>query len=488
MTSAFEQARRREQAEQVAYWRYQLIRDAADPGLSPRARGRLVRTLAATVHKGPFGEQTQVSRQSLDRWIRAWRRGGFTALQPPPRQVTPRTPTEVLDLAAALKREQPERTAAQVARILRAHSGWSPSERTLLRHFDRLELRTRPDGQPPQVFGRFEAEAPNVRWVGDALHGPKIAGRKTYLFCFLDDHSRAVMGARWGLFEDVVRLTAALRNGLAARGIPKSVHVDNGSAFVDDALKRAAAKLGIRIIHSTPYRPEGKGKIERFFETVRGQFLVEIGDGGRIKDLEELNRLFVAWVETVYHRRVHEGTGQTPLDRWLAGAPFAQPSPQALAQAFLWSVNRQVRKTAEVSLFGNTYEVDPFLAGRVVELVFDPFDLARIEVRHNGKPMGLARPRVIGRHVHRKARAEQPVLPPPPTGIDYLHLVETEHARADARRINFDALTSQLVPDSVEPDDHCATHAATDRSATFGSESSGPRRDEEPDQPQREAS
>jgi putative transposase len=181
VTSAFEQARRREQAEQVAYWRYQLIRDAADPGLSPRARGRLVRTLAATVHKGPFGEQTQISRQSLDRWIRAWRRGGFTALQPPPRQVTPRTPTEVLDLAAALKREQPERTAAQVARILRAHSGWSPSERTLLRHFDRLELRTRPDGQPPQVFGRFEAEAPNVRWVGDALHGPKIAGRKTYL-------------------------------------------------------------------------------------------------------------------------------------------------------------------------------------------------------------------------------------------------------------------------------------------------------------------
>jgi putative transposase len=163
VTSAFEQARRREQAEQVAYWRYQLIRDAADPGLSKRARGRLVRSLAATVHRGPFGDEVQVSRQTLDRWIRSWRRGGFTALQPPPRQVTPRTPAEVLDLAAALKREQPDRTAAQVARILRAHSGWSPSERTLLRHFDRLELRTRPDGQPPEVFGRFEAEAPNVR-------------------------------------------------------------------------------------------------------------------------------------------------------------------------------------------------------------------------------------------------------------------------------------------------------------------------------------
>jgi putative transposase len=97
-------------------------------------------------------------------------------------------------------------------------------------------------------------------------------------------------------------------------------------------------------------------------------------------------------------------------------------------------------------LFGNDYEVDPFLAGRVVELVFDPFDLTRIEVRHNGKPMGLAKPRVIGRHVHRKARAEQPSPPPPATGIDYLHLVEAEHARGDAKRINFDALTSQDPP------------------------------------------
>lgn len=437
----------------MAYWRYQLIRDAADPGLSKRARGRLIRSLAATVHRGPFGDEVQVSRQTLDRWIRTWRRGGFVALQPPPRQVTPRIPAEVLDLAVALKREQPDRTAAQVARILRAHSGWSPSERTLLRHFDRLELRTRPDGQPPQTFGRFEAEAPNVRWVGDALHGPKVAGRKTYLFCFLDDHSRAVMGARWGYFEDTVRLAAAFRRALAARGIPKSIYVDNGSAFVDDALKRAAARLGIRIIHATPYRPEGKGKIERFLEIVRGQFLVEVGDSARITDLEQLNRLFTAWVETVYHRRVHGSTGQTPLDRWLSGAPFAMPSPEALTEAFLWSVNRQVRKTAEISLFGNVYEVDPFLAGRVVELVFDPFDLTHIEVRHRGKPWGLARPRVVGRHVHRKARAEPPTPPPPATGIDYLHLVEAEHARRDARRINFDALTSQPDRQDPAPDD-----------------------------------
>jgi putative transposase len=454
VSSADEQSRRREQAEQVAYWRYQLIRDAADPALSPRARGRLVRSLADTVHKGPFGGDVRVSRQTVDRWIRAWRRGGFTALQPPARQVTPRTPAEVLDLAAALKRERPERTAAQVVRILRAHSGWAPSQRTVLRHFERLELRTRPDGQPPTAFGRFEAAAANDRWVGDALHGPRIAGRKAYLFCFLDDHSRAVMGARWGYYEDTIRLAAAFRLGLAARGVPRSIYVDNGSAFADETLKRAAAKLGTRIIHTTPYRPEGKGKIERFLETVRGQFLVEIGDGAWVADLDELNRLFMAWVETVYHRRVHEGTGQTPLDRWLAGAPFAQPSPAQLAEAFLWSVHRQVRKTATVSLFGNAYEVDPFLVGRTVELLFDPFDLTRIEVRHNGKPTGLASPQVIGRHAHPKARTERPAPPPaPPTGIDYLRLVEADHRAADARRINFDALTSQATNTAPADDD-----------------------------------
>lgn len=121
-----------------------------------------------------------VSRGTIDRWIRDWRQGGFEALVPHPRSVTPRTPEQVLNLAAALKREKPEWTAAQIVRILRATSGWSPSARTLIRHFDRLELNTRPDGQAPRAFGRFEADHPNDVWTGDALHGPKIAGRKTF--------------------------------------------------------------------------------------------------------------------------------------------------------------------------------------------------------------------------------------------------------------------------------------------------------------------
>ena len=454
MSGAEEDRKRAARAEQVALFRYQLIREAADPALSTRQRGRLVRELAARAHPGPFGDDVVVSRATLDRWIRAWQTGGFAALAPPARQVTPRTDAAVLELAAGLKRENPGRTAAQVARILRATCQWSPSARTLQRHFERLELTTRPDGRPPAVFGRFEASRPNELWTGDALHGPKIAGRKAYLFAFLDDHSRAVMAARWGYFEDSVRLAAALRPALAARGVPGAIYVDNGSAFVDAALTRAAARLGIKITHSAPGRPQGRGKIERFFGVVRQEFLVEIGDGAGVADLAQLNSLFTAWHETVYHARPHGETGQPPIDRWLAGAPFPTPSPAQLREAFLWAEYRLVRKDATIKLFGGAYETDPVLAGRRVECVFDPFDLAVVEVRWNGKPYGLAKPQQIRRHSHPKAKPEAPAGPPPATGIDYLGIIAAEHDEAARRhRIRYDALAEGGPAPEPGPED-----------------------------------
>jgi putative transposase len=103
-----------------------------------------VRQLAAAIHSGPGGQQVRVSYQSINRWKRAYLDGGFEAPVPAPRQATPRTPAEVLELAAALKRENPERTAAQVQRILRATSGWAPSDRTLQRLFGRRPCLPRP--------------------------------------------------------------------------------------------------------------------------------------------------------------------------------------------------------------------------------------------------------------------------------------------------------------------------------------------------------
>lgn len=432
---------------EVALFRYSLIREAADPALSKRARGELVRELAACDHAGPGGRRVRIARNTLDRWIRTYRLGGFEALAPNPRNCQPVTPLAQLELAERLKREVPGRTAAQVAEIIRAAEGHGPSERTLQRFFARLGLNTRPDGAPARAFGRFEAERPNDLWTGDALHGPSVAGRKTYLFAFIDDHSRALVGYRWGLSEDTVRLEAALRAALASRGVPRAVYVDNGSAFISSQLLRAMASLGIRLVHSRPGRPQGRGKIERFFATVRIQFLVEAEARG-VVDLAELNRLFAAWVETVYHRRVHTETRQAPLERLGAGPAPVLPTPEALHEAFLWSETRTVTKVATVSLHGNTFEVDAALVGRRVEVVFDPFAMDSVQIRFQGRPMGAGVAHTITRHSHPKARPDTSAAASPGSGIDYLGLVAARHEAELARAIDYAQLA---LPDEVLP-------------------------------------
>jgi putative transposase len=438
--------RRRE----IGLLRYALVRDAADPGLSKAERGRLVRALCEREHVGPDGQLVRIGRTTLDRWVRDYRRGGFEALVPRRRVVAPRTPAETLELAFRLKRERPERTAAQVREIMLAAGGPAPGLRTLQTHLAREGLNVRADGRSPgKVYGRFEASVRNELWTGDGLHGPTLAGvaaRRAVLLAFIDDHSRLLVGWRWGTGEDVFRLEAALRAGLMARGVPDAILVDRGSAFISSQLLRACAVLGVKLIHASPRAATTKGKIERFFRTVRDQFLVEIDDD---VELGELNRLFSAWLEVVYHRRVHSETGQTPLERFDAAGSPALPTPALLREALLWSQERTVTKTATLSLHGNQYEVDAALVGRKVELVFDPFDLTRIEVRYQHRPFGLAVPLVIGRHTHPQAERELPP-PPAPTGIDYLKLLaDKRDHELSGRRIDYASLTQ---PDGDDRD------------------------------------
>jgi putative transposase len=261
---------RLERARETGLFRYSLVQELAEPGIGPAERGQRARALAGRAHDGPGGQAITVSAQSLRRWRRLYEQGGFDALVPSPRQCQPRTPAEVLALAEALKREKPERTAAQVRRILQLSAGWAPSDRTLQRLFERLELNVPAPGQEEQrALGRFECTRPNEMWTGDTLHGPVIAGGKSYLFAFIDDHSRAIMGARWAYHDDVVRMAAAFRPALQRRGVPQAVYLDNGSAFVDAWLLRGCAVLGIKLIHSRPGKPEGRGKIERFLCATR---------------------------------------------------------------------------------------------------------------------------------------------------------------------------------------------------------------------------
>ena len=227
------------------------MRDVADPALSKAQRGRLVRALAEREHVGPDGRLVRVARGTLDEWIRAYRQGGFAALVPRPRVVEPRTPAEMLELAFSLKRERPDRTAAQVRQIMLAAAGGDddvPGLRTLQTHLARAGLNVRADGRSPgKVYGRFEASVRNELWTGDGLHGPLLSGaaaRRAVLLAFIDDHSRLLVGWRWGNGEDVFGLEAALRSGLMARGVPGAILVDRGSAFVSSQLLRACAGDG----------------------------------------------------------------------------------------------------------------------------------------------------------------------------------------------------------------------------------------------------
>jgi len=208
----------------------------------------------------------------------------------------------------------------------------------------------------------------------------------------------------------------------------------------------AADRQAAAARQSAPGRPMGRGKIERVFETIQQQFLAEVtGDEQHparhpVADLDELNSLLGAWLRTVYHARVHGETGQAPQARLAAAGPPSLPDPALLKEAFSWSVIRLVRKTATVAVEGNVYSVDPFLAGRKVECVFDPFDMTELTVYWQGRKVGKAVPQVIGRHAHPKAPPDEDPAPAALTGIDYLQLVTDADAAALGEQLNLAAL------------------------------------------------
>src|ERR1019366_3627704 len=396
MTAAdMDAAARRQRAQTLAVGGWALIEPAMDAGLTSGQRGQIVRELAGREHAGPSGRTVSVSRKTIDRWITARRSGGFDALVPAPRQSAPRTDPQVVDLAVGLKKENPARTAAQVRRGLAAQLGWAPSERAIQRWFEARELTSRPGRPPPRAYGRFEAPKVNQIWTADLMNGPDVGGRACHLAGIIDDHSRFLTGHQFVRRPDATRFA------------------DNGGCFTDSSLARTCAVLGIKLTHSQPGKPAGRGKIEKVFQTIQQQFLVEVtagtGDPARhpVTSLDELNDLLDHWVREVYHRRVHTETGEGPRARYEAAGPAVPPDAALLREAFAWSAVRLVRKTATVALEGNQYSVDPFLVGRKVELVFDPFDMTQLTVYWAGRKVGSAVPQVIGRHAHPKAPPDE---------------------------------------------------------------------------------
>jgi putative transposase len=419
--------------EQIALHRWAVIAEAANGKLTARERGALVRQIAARAHAHPDGSSRSYSRGTIDRWLRAWRKGGLGALRPAERSDTGivRAHPELFAEAAGLRLELPGRSAAQIASILWHRHGIKVSERTVRGQLRRAGLHREALAAEPKAYGRYEAAAPNERWITDVLVGPwvpfpkrdgSVRGR---LFLIVDDHSRLIIDGRFSGQENARACQELLRRAITRCGLPQVLYADHGAPFANAWLARTCGVLGIRLVHSRPYSPEGRGKQERANRYIREAFLAEAEHHG-IESLDQLNDLFAAWAERVANRRVHAETGQRPIDRFQAAGPHRQATPEQLREAFRWSVTRKVTRTATVPLEGNSYAVDPALTGRRVELRYDPEDLTAIDVYLDGRPAGQAVPFVTRRHVHRAVpQAARPE--PTATGIDYLGLVAAAH-------------------------------------------------------------
>jgi putative transposase len=428
----------RDRAEEVALFRYRVISEAVSPRLTPAERGLMVRALAARTWTTPEGVERSFARVTIDRWVVAYRRDGLGGLRPTPRSDRGRSRGQGrwLEEAARMRQAVPARSAAQIVdAIARAH-GVLLSERTVRAHLRRLGLsRAALSAEPARAFGRFEASRPNEIWIGDVLVGsfvphPRAAGSKrAKLFVLVDDYSRLLVHGRWMTEENTRAGQDVLRSAIARRGLPEHLYVDNGAPYANHQLARACAVLGVHLMHSKPYAPQGRGKQERLNSYIRQSFVAEMEHRG-IASFEELNDLFMAWAEQVANARTHAETKQAPIERFLEGFTPTIPAPGVLAEAFRWSMVRRVTKTATVSLFANRYGVDPSLVGRSVELRFDPEDLTRIEVFDHGVNVGMATPYVIGRHVHPAVPQAAPTPPQADVepGIDYLGLVAAAHS------------------------------------------------------------
>jgi hypothetical protein len=166
--------------------------------------------------------------------------------------------------------------------------------------------------------------------------------------------------------------------------VPLRIFVDNGAAYRSQHLSLVCAKLGTTLIHARPYQPQSKGKMERFFRTVRLQLMPTLASAD-LASVEALNRRLWVYVENEYHRAPHRGLGgEAPLDRWAKVADEVRYLEAELDDLFLAEAQRKVHQDRVVSLHGVAYEVDASLVGATVTLRYDPTLKGRPIQVHSG--------------------------------------------------------------------------------------------------------
>jgi len=454
-----------ERRTEIALFRYTLILPLLRGDYEPGGKGRLREQIAASYYEIPHSSRRTVSVPTLGRWERRYNRDGFDGLKPKrrsdrdqPRAISP----ETLDRAEALKRQQPHRSSRSIVQALSLDTTQPIPEETLAPRTLRRQLALRDATtaqllaeQRPKPYRRFERSHFGDLWQGDAMHGPKLPNpanpdkeRQVFLFAFLDDHTRLVPHAQFYWNEQLPRLEDCFKRAMLRYGLPLAIYVDQAKVYTCKQLDTICATLGIQRILGTPYYPEGRGKIERFFQFVQSDFLPELNTSS-VDTLPLLNESLLAWLEVVYHTKVHSETGQAPLERYRQEeAPNTRPvDPTELRQAFLHRETRKVTKTATFSFKNNRYRVADYLRRRTVELRYDPFDLSRIEVWFQDTFLQIAEPDRLVTTVHPDVEPDPVPVVPPEERLDYLALLRTERERLLHEQLQGIQFTQLALPE-----------------------------------------
>ncbi len=291
-----------------------------------------------------------------------------------------------------------------------------PTLRRLYARSGLSRVSVRPRSVRARDRRRWETDRACRVWHTDVCHVwrhvPGGGVERVYVHALLDDHSRYVVAIKACVSETENELLELLVEALLRYPAPEALYTDNGSTYRGDVLALALDRLGIRLLQAAPYDPEARGKMERFWRTLRQRLLDH--DGATPRSLHEMNAALLAWVDTDYHRRQHAGLlGDRPGSLFRDGiARLPGPkSAEELARALEVHRTAKVRKDATFSVDGTLFEVrGRHLAGKTVDVILDPFTGKVIRVHHDEVevPFGVCDARANAR----RGRAEPTEVTP----------------------------------------------------------------------------
>jgi transposase InsO family protein len=426
----------KDHAEAIALFRSQVVGALCRRDLSRGDLRDALRELAQQRFRPPGRPATRTfSVATLERWYYAYRRGGLKALGPRRRSDRGRArrlPAALRQLVCDIRREHPSASVSLILRTLvldgrLAKDAVSPA--TLRRLFaehglDRVPLR---DGAGAHTRLRWQAESPNALWHGDVCHGPSLTvggtTRPLRIHALLDDASRFVVALEAHHSEREVDMLGLLCRAVRRVGLPDAFYLDNGSTYSGVALRIACERLGVTLLHAAPYDAEARGKMERFWRTLREGCLDHVGSP---TSLHDINVRLWAWLDQHYHVAPHAGLyGRAPSAVWAdAGGVGRAVDEDQLRDALTVRQRRRVRRDSTVSQDGIDWELDQgFLAGRVVTVarcLLDPAEPPWVEHEQKRLPLHVVDP--VGnsrrrRPLRRESAHVAPSVPFDPAGV-----------------------------------------------------------------------